>query len=215
MRISDWSSDVCSSDLPVDALQARYGTALTDLILYGTFSSIPKIFGSDGIALYTRGDINPRVPAFLDPSQAPVWNLAETTMQGIGKVIDQMMPGGVGVSDQTLMETLGTYLTNRPLKGAFELAAGYSVDRRGNVISDDVRNNLSVVSRFMGLRPLNEAKMMDVLRRQKTTELSQLEKRTRLREGLKTAFRGEDIDTDMLIGAIEDYEHSGGNPEYF
>src|SRR3546814_19841649 len=25
MRISDWSSDVCSSDLPADAVRARYG----------------------------------------------------------------------------------------------------------------------------------------------------------------------------------------------
>src|SRR3546814_5838284 len=59
MRISDWSSDVCSSDL---SFEKRLGTTEVDILLYGTLSNLPKLFGGTGASVYTRGDTDVRLP---------------------------------------------------------------------------------------------------------------------------------------------------------
>lgn len=210
-----WATSDDGRANPVDAIQARFGAPMADLLLYGSISNIPKIFGPDGLAIYTRGDASPRVPALLDPSAVPFVNLATSTLQGLGKAFDQMfLEGGQGMSQQMMLEIGGTYMNNRFAKGMFEVAAGYSVDRRSNVIADDVRHWFPIIARVIGVRPLSEAKAMEALRRLQVTEGIQEAQRTRLRDAIKTAFRGNDVDGDFLASAIEDYAQDG-NPEYF
>lgn len=209
-----WSNGLFGQSHPVDEIQTRFGPEMADLLLYGTISNIPKIFGGDGIALYSRGDITPRIPTFINPKNVPIANFAINTMTALGKAFDMVRPGGV-YSNQQMMELVGTYSQSRPLGRLFELASGYAVDRRGNVISNDVRSWSSVAARVIGMRPLNEAKQIEVLQRQKTIELSQYAMRTRLRDGIKSAVRGGSVNGEMLAQAFEDYAVSGGNSKYF
>lgn len=199
---------------PIDSLQQRLGSSLSDLVLYGTLGSIPKIFTNDGIALYTRGDVTPRVPAFLDPSNMPMYTLANNTMQLIGKTLDAFRSAN-GLTSQQMFELMGQYSSNRFLGRMFELAAGYSTDRRGNVIANDINNGLSYVARLMAMRPLNESKAIQASQMQKFTELSQYDKRLRLTESLKSAFRGGTLDGDLLGRAFLQYVQTGGSPAYF
>ena len=200
---------------PVDALEKHYGRATTDLLLYGTLSNIPKIFSDDGIAFYSRGDVTPRTPAFIDPREAPIFSLAENIAEIIGGTVGSVLPGGQGLSVQRELELLGAYSSSRPLKGLAELAAGYSVDRRGNVIEQDTINALSVASRVMGLRPMAEANEMAARRRLKITEASRYAKRTRMREDLKSSFRGGSFNPTKLRGALKTYLDTNGNPGDF
>lgn len=200
---------------PVDAIQSAYGPNAADFILYGTISNIPKIFGGDGVALYSRGDVSPRVPAFLDPSQAPIVNLANDTATAVSRAIGSMLPGGQGLTLQKSLELIGAYSASRPLKGVAELAAGYSIDQRGNVIEDDVRNAMSIVSRVIGLRPIAEAKSREALFRLKVSDASRYAKRTRMREDLKAAMRGGNLDGAAVRDAFITYIQTTGNPEDF
>lgn len=210
-----WNKAMHNEKTPVDSLQAAYPGWMTDLLLYGTISNIPKIFGLDGMALYSRGDANPRVPAFLDPSQVPLFTLADSMASLLGGMVDQVRSGGQGLSAWQTMELLGTYSNNRTLSRLFELAAGYSIDRRGNVINADTQTASRAISSVLGLRTLNEAKNTEVLQRQKASELAQYAMRTRLTDAIKSATRHDGLDEGLLRQAISDYAVTGGDPEYF
>lgn len=209
-----WNSADQSRGNPVDEIQSRFGPATADLLLYGTLSNIPKIFGGDGIALYSRGDANPRVPTFIDPSTAPIVQLANNFYQMLASVGDQLMGPG-GLSAQQTSEAFSQYFINRPMARVMELFAGYSTDRNGNVLADDIYSATSIIARTMGMRTLQEAKTMEVMRRQKLTEIDQYATRARLREAIKSATRGGDINESLLQGAFEDYALSGGDPTQF
>lgn len=212
---SMWSATNENRDTPTDKVQANFGSDVADVLLYGTLSSIPKIFGGDGIALYTRGDTSPRVPTFIDPSQAPIAQFGKNFFQMLAGVANQLQTGGQGLSAQQTSEVFSQFFINRPMARMMELYAGYATDRSGNVVSDDVYNMTSIIARTMGLRPLNEAKTMEILHRQKITDAAQYAIRGRLREAIKSAARGDGLNEDLLAGAFEDYAVSGGDPKYF
>src|SRR3546814_3986932 len=66
MRISDWSSDVCSSDLQAGVRQDLTGPERTHAVI-GVQGLAPNMFEVDGAAfLSTRGDLTARVEAELD-----------------------------------------------------------------------------------------------------------------------------------------------------
>src|SRR3546814_19655731 len=45
-----------------DSFEKRLGTTEGDILLYGTLSNLPKLFGGDGASVYTRGDTYVRLP---------------------------------------------------------------------------------------------------------------------------------------------------------
>jgi hypothetical protein len=210
-----FGANVDQTNNPVDALNRKLGPDAAELILNGTLSNIPKLFSDDGIALYTRGDTNfQRLPAFLSPTEAPVVQMAMRTFGFLRDTIDQALPGGQ-FSWQQQAEILGQYSMNRPLSRLLELASGYAVDRRGQVVSDDVRTGVSVAARVMGMRPMQEQKQIEVMWRQRQTEYSQREMRSRTRKALRAMVRGDEVDANAIREALVDYIEQGGNPAYF
>lgn len=210
-----FASTFDNTTTPIDALNNKLGPQAADWILNGTLSNIPKIFGSDGIALYSRGDVNfHRLPAFLNPTQAPIAQLAQRTFNTIGDTLDQFRSGGQFSLQQTA-EIFATYSMNRPFARLMEIASGYAIDRRGQVINDEVRSGMSVAARVFGLRPMMEQKQIETSYRMRQTEFAQRELRTRTRKSLRSAIRGEVVDTQMIEQALFDYVEQGGNPRYF
>src|SRR3546814_6314846 len=71
MRISDWSSDVCSSDLleSVEMRQAPWMFWITDLSIKDPFFILPIIMG---LTMFIQQQLNPTPP---DPMQAKVMKL--------------------------------------------------------------------------------------------------------------------------------------------
>lgn len=211
---SMWESAYDGRTTPVDALQKNYNKDIADALLYGTISNIPKIFADDGVAFYSRGDTTPRV-AVLDPKQIPIASMVRSVWNSVGAVADQVRSGGEGVSGQQTLEAIGVHMTNRPMKGLLELASGYALDQRGNVVTDDVYSGISIAARIVGLRPLAEAKAREAEWRLRMTDTSQYAKRARTRNALKSAFRGGNVDTQLVIDALMDYIGQGGAPEHF
>lgn len=200
---------------PVDALNNRLGPRLADGILYGSFSNIPQLWGDEGIALYSRGDVNiTRLPAFVDPRNSPVFNLFNNVGELVGNTVDMFMGDGQ-FSWQRMMEILGTYNVSRPIGRAFEIASGYAMDKRGNVINDDTRSGLSIAARVLGLRPIIESKQQETWYRMRQTEFSQRAKRENMRDSLQSAIRGGEVDQEKLIDAFTGYLEQGGKPHNF
>jgi len=199
----------------VDSLDAKYGPAMSSLLLHGTFSNIPKLFSKDGINIYSRGDVNvSKVPAFISPANAPIFNIAQNAVGFFGELVNQFKTGGQINAQQTL-EALGTYNINRPFGRVMELLAGTSVDRRGAVISNDVRTTTSVISRIMGLRPMSESASIEALHRVATAEVYQRDLYERIQNSVRSIFRGNpsaETVNHALGQAISDYIKAGGNP---
>lgn len=193
---------------PVRSLQERLGPG-ADAVLHGTLSSLPKLFGVDGVNLYTRADTTPRL-AVMNPSQIPALNVARTTLQAIGRGVDMFREGHPGVTAQEMLEIMGTFSVNRPFRGWMEMAAGYSVDRQGNVISENTLDTLSVIARIAGFRPMQEGKEIDAYYRQRQIQSIELSKRERLRLGTRAAARSGDL--SQATGALKEYLSIGGNP---
>src|SRR3546814_9902301 len=99
MRISDWSSDVCSSDL---SFEKRLGTTEGDILLYGTLSNLPKLFGGDGASVYTRGDTNVRLPVV----NMPIASTAARIYNGVTTGWDALVNSTEGLTAQQGAEIL-------------------------------------------------------------------------------------------------------------
>jgi len=199
---------------PIESMHDRLGTGLTNVLLHGTISSVPKLFGApDGISLYTRGDISPRVP-LVDGAPAGL-SLIGNVMAGLGRGIDMFREGHPGVTNQELLEIASMMFTNRPLRGLLETAAGYAVDKQGNVTADNTLSAMSIASRIIGLKPMAETAQADAYFRNRVVQSQQYAKRTLLRTGTKAAFRSGDLSPELLKTAMTEYLGSGGNPAYF
>ena len=199
---------------PVDGLQNRFGPEMADLLLYGTLSNIPKLFGADGIALWNRGDANiQRIPG--------LWNIGDTAPVALAKNVWGALRDSVSsfeqgnISPRRMAEILGTYSINRPIKYLMELATGYSLDRSGEVISDEVRNGMGIAARIVGMRPMQEAKSIETLNRIKATEMQQAQAVADLRMSTRSYVRGGDMSDSELVDAMRKYVEAGGNPSGF
>ena len=199
----------------VDALQNRFGPDLADAVLYGSISNIPKIWGPDGMALYTRGDLSDvRLPTPFGFDRVAPYRLASNTIKTINDTIGQFLDGGQ-YSHQQQMEILAKYSISRPFRHMLEIAADHSVDRRGQVIARDVRSAMSIAARVLAFKPLQEAKQIEAYYTGRQAEFSQMEKRQRLNLGTRALFRSGEIDAKDFRNIIRGYVESGGNMDYF
>src|SRR3546814_2340673 len=147
MRISYWSSDVCSSDL---------------ILLYGTLSNLPKLFGGDGASVYTRGDTNVRLPVV----NMPIASTAARIYNGVTTGWDALVNSTEGLTAQQGAEILSNMLGNRPIAGLIETfgAGGYDTDKSGQVVSKNViedQENFSYLNtayRLMGIKSMQQQK---------------------------------------------------------
>ena len=201
---------------PVDGFDRHFGKDLSELMLYGSVSNLPKLFGADdGIALYSRGDVNfARIPGVWSIDQTPVFNMAKQFTEGTLKALQSLRQNG-GVNTQQLMEITANYSISRPIKGMMELVSGYSTDKRGQVVNSEVRDGMSVAARLMSLRPLSEAKRRETYGRVRLTERSQRQRAVRLRDSIRASIRAGEFNADTMNMAVRDYVKNGGNPEYF
>lgn len=199
---------------PVTALERALPQGVADFLLYGSISNIPKIWGGQGVALYTRGTVDPRVPTLLNPSASPIANMAKETFNMVNESIDQFRRGGQ-FSTQRQMEIIGTYFINRPVANFMDVLADTAVDRRGNVINEDTQELGSIAARLLGSKPLTEAKEEAAYRRQRNTEFARAEIRGRLNDSFRSLIREGNLTEDTLSDILRDYYDSGGTPAGF
>lgn len=204
----NWTQDGESN--PYDGVYKRFGVQAGDLITAGTLSNLPKMFGADGVALFTRGDTTPRLPG---ANPFPAMSVATKLFTGIGRGIDMFRSDHPGVTGTEVAEVIGSMFSNRPLSGFIDLALGHSVDRQGQVVSTEVRDGMNAIYRMIGLKPLKEQKLTEAYWANKTQNQIRLAQRGRLTRATRAMIRSGNFSN--LPSVMEKYLQTGGSPAHF
>lgn len=217
-----FTNHIVANETTSDTLESRLDRNLpplaSELLLHGTFSSIPRLVGVDPMAFYTRGsvDMNQLPPTPLtyasDPSRgAPIANLINIA----GAMKDTMTNVLQGFSVQQQEELLAHYSMNRSFKRVMEMAANATVDARGQVIESGIRDAAHIAAGLMGTVPAQTRILQDAYYKQRTVEVLQTSLRNDLNMRTRAMIRGGNFDLSDLQGAAAAYLRSGGNPAYF
>lgn len=196
-------------DDPVDSMYKRFGTGDADLIMHGVLSNITKIFGADGISLYTRGDAQFRMPVL----NLPVADTFKRLVSGLTQGWQQFKDAG-GISLNHTAEIASNMLTNRPLAGLIEVGAahGYDTSWDGQVVSQ-ARSMSESLYRILGVRSMRQQKEIEMFYANKNAQEEQNSHKTSLRLATRAAIR--DGRYDDLPGLFEQYVSQGGDPRYY
>lgn len=199
----------------VDHLTKSFGSDGAEFLLQGTISNLPKLFSADGVSLTSRGDANIRnVPGLSGLQQLPSFSAFKTILQGIGQISDMYQDGGIP-SAQRAMEVVANYSVNRPIRGILEIAAGESTDRLGQIIEDNVRKPMSIVSRVLSMRTTQETAVREAYYTNRSIQAAQDDAASRARLSLRAAARAGKLNSQTFYSALGDYVKRGGDPENF
>lgn len=199
------------SDHNVDLTTGTYravGDRAADAILYGLPSSM-------GPAFYTRGEIAPRVPNPLGGLQNMVGvNFVTQTVDMVNHVAQSVRAENPDMA-RTLGEALSMQSMSRPLARMSEVATGYSVTRKGNSVAvpEDVWTPIGVMSRILGTRPLEEAKVRQAMHLNTMYGAADHDARQEVQIKLKTAIRGDNLTDDLTAKFAAEYMRKGGTPQ--
>lgn len=212
---------------PVDSMDRRFGTFDSDLIMHGVLSNLPKIFGGDGVSLYTRGDSQYRMPvnpvtAVTDlvgitsgsnAAQIPVADTMKRLFKGVVEGVSQLGVNG-GISPTHAAEILSNMLTNRPLAGMLEVAAldGNDTSWDGQVISQ-ARTAGESLFRVLGVRAMHHQKEIENFYQNRNAEEEQNARKTTLRSATRAAIRAGSF--EEIPGLFAKYVDAGGDPRYY
>jgi hypothetical protein len=211
-------------------LQTNLSPTASELLLHGTISSIPRIFGADGIALYSRGstDLTKQINSpsdllhimptpFTYADQGDTGNLPLVQfLNNTGHILQESVANALqGFSLEQEEQILAHYSTNRLFRGVMEMAAGTSTDRANQLISADTRSAIKLAATIFGSTPTAEREMQDAYYQQKTVEYNQAALRATLNAKARSMFRSGNVQLSALQDMTQDYIASGGNPKYF
>lgn len=211
-----------------NTINTKMSPLASELLLHGTVSNIPRIFGQDGLALYSRGSIDmtkympstgdvltltPTPLSYLyDANRLPPLQLLTNTGNIIAKTIDNELSG---FSLQRQEEILGAFSTNRFIKNLMDMAANNTVDRSGQVVQSGTRDFIHLAATLAGTVPSSERLMQDAYYKQRIVEANQNALRKQLDERMRAKIRSGSFDVSDMQDAASEYVQSGGNPQYF
>jgi hypothetical protein len=210
------------NDDPVDSIYKRFGQIDGDLLMHGVLSNLPKIFGADGVSLYTRGDSQVRLPVVPTPEflggdgtwgQIPVADTIGKIWAGMGMAIDQLrMTGKIGPNHAA--EIVANSLTNRPLSGMIETLAthGYDTSPDGQVVSEQ-RTSMDTVYRLLGVRSMQQQKETELFYQNRNAQEEQSARKDLLSSATRAAIR--DGRYDDVPALYQQYVDQGGDPRRY
>jgi hypothetical protein len=202
-----------------DAIYAKYGPTVGSIVANGGFQEITKILGGEGVAIYTRGDMNFRSPS-LDPTQlmaglSMVKNVAGGTLEAAGAILNGITDGEEGqVTQRYLTEILARSMPNRALKGAITVLAngGQDVSASGEIISE-TQSGLETGLRLLGLRSSRQQGEIDAYYANTTMRRRQAGRMETLREETRALIRSGEPYNPMDV--FNKYVENGGSPAHF
>lgn len=211
--VENFTDNYDGSENLVDRMQASFGTSVTDAFLYGSVGSLT------GLATYTKAGIPLPFSNFNKSgnsilNMAPAASFIEQTYEGIYDSIKSVY-ANEGFNGRQLSEIASRAFPIRNMQGWFDVINGTEVDRRGQVIDNNVRNGLDVFSRVSNIRTIRNQKVMEEFSRQRSTDMRQRDIREQSRLALRSAFRSGKLDGEFLDTLARDYLKSGGEPSGF
>lgn len=183
------------------------------ILAHGVLSSIPKLFGQEGIDLYGRGDTSVRIPGMGD-STIPGYSVAAKILGGIGEGLRSFMDENPGMTRTRAAEILSNMVVNRPLAGMLEQfgAGGIDTDRYGQVVSE-TKSWAERIYRMMGLRSERQSMQAAAFYLDKQAAEDKASRDELLRTQTRAAIR--ENREDLLPGIFEQYVQNGGDPKHF
>lgn len=207
---------------PLESLEHRLGKDAADLYMHGLLSNLPKLFGADGMALYTRGDTqfrSPVNPLNLVRGDAtisiPITDTFSRLFNGVGQAVDQLraMEGKIGLNQ--VAEIASNVITNRPLAGAIEMlgAGGYDTDSSGQVAAKANLASAAGAYRILGTRSMAQQKSVEQFYQSRNAQEEQGARQDVLNIATRQAIRDERYDDIPALFAK--YVDEGGKPQYY
>lgn len=196
---------------PYDGLVRKFGHDAGDLLMAGTLSNIPKLFGEDGMNLYSRGDTAARLPGLSTPA---AFSVLSKIKDGIGAAADIFSERNPEITGQQIGEILSNMIPNRPMAGMVEtlLAGGKDTDGYGQLVSENL-DAMESTYRMLGVRSIRQSKDLEAFYGNKQQMEIKASKDEILREGSRSLIRAQG--EDALPKLFENYVENGGDARNF
>lgn len=194
-----------------DSFYRRFGQSGGDMLMAGTLSNLPKMFGAPGVDLSSRGDTTPRIVQQNPLTQNAAVAVTSKVLTGIAEGVKLFAGRNPDLNDQQVGEVLSNMIPNRPIAGFIELAlaGGYDTDHLGQVVNQTT-TWMEATYRMMGLRSLQQSKSLEAFYANKQAQ----EISGARQEHFNTLIRGSirNGDPDAIPKYIESYLDQGGDP---
>lgn len=196
---------------PIAAIQGRFGASAGDLLYGGVLSNIPKLFGAEGVDLYSRGDVSIRLPG---SSPVPAWAVAAKVLGSVSQGAKLFSTNNPDLSSTQVAEILSNVIPNRPVAGMVEqlFAHGNDTDAAGQLVSHSKGLSQSMEGwyRMIGVRSMRQAKDIEAFYKSRNQQSLQAAMKDQLRMNVRSAFR--DGDEAAIPKILERYIENGGDP---
>ena len=198
-----------------ERIHAALGKGPADFLMSGSVSSLPRLLGADtGLNFYSSGDLN-----FQSPMVPPAFSLAQQTLQGLyegmrrGGEELKNAAAGRGGDPWRVAEVMANYGPSRGFRSLTDLAIGERIDRRGNLILDDTRSGIALVSRLLGVRTMNEMQVSAALWENSQAQAQRVTDMARVRSQMLRGFREGTLDEDSAVIWLDRYITAGGRED--
>jgi hypothetical protein len=203
------------SKTPEAALKGIANKNVADVLMYGSLSNVPKLFGADGIALTSRGAMQlPKMLANpMDIMSSPAPSMISNAISTIGTGLKALSETG-SLGTRQMQESLILAMPNRPMRGVLEIAQGYSVNHSHNLVNANTRDTISVIARIAGLKPQQEAEQAKAMALDRASVLLQQQRRARLSDAVQASMRNNEFNGNKVNTALKEYVATGGNLDH-
>lgn len=192
------------------------GDDVSEWLLYGLSSNLTIPMMGDSLALYTRGDVNPRSPILLPTSMAeiPAINITTKFVSNLLDTVDNL--GGDTSVSHVFAEALAKNGVNRPLQGIGQALIGAKTTSKGSLLTSlqDV-DLLTRFARITGTSTLNESIAIQGYYRAKGYETYRQEQLRSLGESVKSRVQAGEFVGDAYMETMTKYTKLGGNIDSF
>lgn len=192
------------------------GDDVSEWLLYGLSSNLTIPMMDDSLALYTRGDTNPRSPILLPTSMAEIPAINITT-KFISNLLDTAgsISSDAGIT-QVFAEALAKNGVNRPLSGIGQAIIGAKTTSKGTLLTSlqDV-DWLTRFARVTGTSTLSESIAIQGYYRAKGYETYRQEQLQSLGKEVKSRIQAGEYVGDAYMDTMHRYTKAGGNIDSF
>lgn len=205
--VDNFTSNYDGTENMVDRLQATYGSEATDAMLFGSVGT------ASGIAAYTRTDI--RLPGsnylrdYSIADMAPAAGMIKKTYGGVSEFI-KSLSANEGLNAQQISEITARTFPIKAIRGWVEIANGQSVDSRGQIVNEELRNATGIAGKMLSMKPLREQLVIEEMARIRATSLKRGAARKEFKLALRSSFRSGSLDGDRLEAIVKQYGKSTG-----
>ena len=214
-NVPDMRADERGASSLNERIYAALGKGPADILMTGTVSNLPKLLGADsGINLYTSGDLNPTAPV-IPPAVSIAMQAVQGGYEGMRRAAEQAATpfNGAEFDIDRLAEVVANYAPSRGFRSAADLFIGERVDRRGNLVVEDTRSGVALVSRLLGTKTTNEVQLSQAIWDNSQAQAQRVSDMARVRQQLLRSMRDGGLNEEESAHYLNRYLLAGGRQD--